>query len=1380
MVAVALPVPGKVIQMSSAIEIDNSSAAITGSVALGAAADVRLPELPNAPPLRRRTEPSAARLSFAQERLWFLDQINPGDVLANLSGGVRITGALNTAALKQALQGVVARHEVLRTTFAKNEHHAGTDGQPMQLIADTGSFDLTIIDLSQTPKADREEKARAVARGEAQHPFDLTLGPLLRPVLVRLDDFDHLLLLNTHRIVADESSIDIFFGELWECYRAAVHKERPGLADLPVQFADYADWQRQWLQDEAVKEQLDYWKTTLAGAPSVMEVPTDRPRPSMLTGNGALVSTVLDRDLTHKLELFAKDANASLLTVMLAAFQLLLSRYSGQDQVVVGCRTANRGAEGTEKLIGPIANVLALRTDLQSHCTFRELVALVNTTILGAQAHQNVPFEELVHELNVERSLSHAPLFQVMIELRHTAPRQSVEPGLLVEEFRFDAGIAPVDLTLELLDEGTDLTCQLNYNTDLFDPQTAARMLKHFGVLLQSIVANPAQKTGDLPLLMEEERCRLLTEWNNTQAPYPCDQSFQQLFEMQAEREPAAVAVLFADQQISYGELNKRANQLAGYLKKRGVGPEVIVGIFLPRSIDMVVALLGVLKAGGAYLPLDLGYPAERLAFMLQDAGVSILLTQSAWEATCSACCEEVICLDQDWEIISHESQQNPRAASNADNLVYVIYTSGSTGKPKGVMVTQNGLMNYLSWCTKAYAIDEGSGSLVHSPLSFDLTVTSLLAPLSCGQRVTLLPEDPGIDGLSETISKSADYSLLKITPAHLEALAYVLRPEQTASSARALIVGGEALLAESIAFWREAAPAIRIINEYGPTETVVGCCVHEVSANDPLSGPVSIGRPIANTEIYLLDPRLEPVPIGVPGEIYIGGAGVARGYLNRPELTAEKFLPNRFSSAAGSRLYRTGDRARYLRDGRIQFIGRIDDQVKIRGYRVELEEIETRLAQHPDVRDCAISVSAQGGRGKEIVAYLVLETEKQTTTDELRNFLRTQLPEYMIPAAFIVLDALPLTRNGKIDRRALPQLDQSRSQSQAIYVAPRDHLEKQLANVWQKVLAVEEVGIRDNFFDLGGHSLLAARLFAQIENRFGTKLPLATLFQAPTIERLVQVLHETESSRLWPSLVAIQPLGSKPRLFCVHAGGANVLIYRPLARHLGMDQPVYALQARGLDGQSEPFTRVAEMAEHYIKEMRSLQPGGPYHLLGASFGGLVAFEMAQQLLAQGQQVALLAMLNTNCPVYTPLQKLRCHVGHFKQRGFREHSSKVLRAIATRVWRVSRKDNTGLTDRELTKILETREDKDDPLIKTVVGILEASQTYVPDRIYPGKILFFWARDAEVDFEDNRTAWRKLAAGGFELHEIPGDHGTMREEPNIAVLVEKLRPMLKEL
>jgi aspartate racemase len=1330
--------------------------------------------------LRPREGDGPAPLSFGQERLWFLDQISPGDISSNISRCVRIAGALDRGFLEQAIAAAVARHDSLRTTFARIELSAGIDGQPRQFVAATRPIPLPLMDLSPLPPTERDQKVQELACGEAQRPFDLTLGPLLRTTLLKLAKQEYVLLLNTHRIVSDEWSVDVFLRELWDCYSAFARREQPPRQPLPVQFADYAAWQRSLLDDGALKEDAHYWKRKLAAAPAVIELPSDRPRPPVQSWRGGSVSIVLGPKLTSQLKTLSESEAATPFMTFLTALQILLGRYSGRDDIVVGSAVLNREIEGTKDLIGPFADWLPYRLDLSGQPTFRELLGRVRRNVLEARGHQTIPFGKVVDQLKLERSLSQTPLFQVVLNWKRPAAGRGSVAGLEVEEFEFDTGISQFDLALNLFERDKEIKVRLEYNSELFTAEAATRMLGHFDALLGGIVATPDREAWELPLLTDPERLQLLVEWTNTEETYPRDLCFHQLFEAQAARTPEAVAVVHGDQQLTYDELNARANQVAHYLRRLGVGSDVVVGVCTHRSIEMLVGLLGILKSGGAYLPLDPSYPPERLSFMLEDAAVSVVLTQERLQTNLPERGAKFVCLDSQWPAISTESEHTPVNAATPLNLVYIIYTSGSTGRPKGVMITHAGLVNYLSWCTQAYAVASGGGSLVHSPLGFDLTVTSLLAPLVCGQRVTLLSEDEGIDGLSKALADRGDYSLLKITPSHLEGLSYSLAAEAAAGASHALIIGGEALFGESLEFWRRAAPRTRLINEYGPTETVVGCCVHEVPPTEAASGPVPIGRPIANTQLYILDDHLQPVPIGVPAELHIGGAGVARGYLNRPELTAEKFSPHPFAKEPGARLYKTGDLARYLSSGTIEFLGRVDYQVKVRGYRIELGEIEAALTQHAGVREGLVIARAGSDRAKELVAYVVPEPGKPPAVEELRSFLRTKLPDYMVPAALVTLDALPLTANGKVDRSALPAPDLSRPQLGEAYVAPRDAIEEQLVRAYEKILARKPVGTRDNFFALGGDSLLAVRLFAQIENSFGRKLPLATLFKLPTIEQLALVLSGMKSTHSWSSLVPVQPQGSLPPLFCVHAGGANVLIYRPLARHLGMEQPVYALQARGLDGQTEPLTRVEEMASHYLKEIRGLLPEGPYYLLGASFGGLVVFEMAHQLTAQGQQVGLLAMLNTSCPVYTLAHRLGCQWGHLKQRGLRSHAQNIGRAVAARLnMRIGKRDGIEAGDRELQTLLEGHEDSDDPLIRTIFGILQASEAYQPaGKIYAGRITLFWAKDDEPDLEDNRFGWRQLAAGGLDVHAVPGTHGSMREEPNVGVLVAELKPCLE--
>lgn len=918
-------------------------------------------------------------------------------------------------------------------------------------------------------------------------------------------------------------------------------------------------------------------------------------------------------------------------------------------------------------------------------------------------------------------------------------------------------------------------------------------------------------KKPDLSRLIGEPQLQQQLSKDTGDQKFPGARLLHGLFAEQVKRVPDAVAVMDEDNRLTYRELDQRANQLAHYLRKRGVGPEVIVGLCLERSVETVVALIGILKAGGAYLPLDLSYPGKRLSFMLHDARVAVLLTEERLLDRLPAGSVPITSIDRESKEISEESTAAPDNRVSSDNLAYVIYTSGSTGRPKGVMVTHGGLDNYLRWCSSAYDVAGGDGSLVHSPLSFDLTVTSLFAPLVCGSQVTLVREDVGIESLSAALNRQGGYSLLKITPAHVESLGYLLSSPAAAAGARALIIGGEALRGEQLAFWRRAAPHTRIFNEYGPTETVVGCCVYEIPAGELEPGAIPIGRPIANTQLYILDRELQPVLLDEPGELYIGGAGVARGYLNEAELTAEKFVPNPFAEQGGERLYRSGDKARYLRDGNIEFLGRMDDQVKVRGYRIEPGEVEAVLLQHPAIREGVVVARARPAGDMCLTAYLVWQPQQQLTVNAVRDFLGNKLPQYMIPAVFVVLDALPLNKNGKVDRDALPSPEGNRPDLIESYVGPRDKGEIQLTRIWEAVLGIRNIGIRDNFFELGGNSLIAVRLFAQIAESFGRKLSLSTLFRAPTIELLAGVLSEG-SSASERSLVTIQPQGAKPPLYCLHACSPHAFIYLPLVRHLDTDQPVYGLQARGINDCDEPFRTIAEMAAHYAREIRQFQPQGPYYLLGDTLGGLFAFEVARLLSEQGEQVALLAMIDTHCPLPPALwRRLFCQRVYLKEKGLRRFVSDAIfaagRELDIKLWKIVRNKERGIGkllspgmraagrtakqmivrtshswSRTQEVAVETPFVSDDPIARTERAIVEAVQEGYspPKKAFPGRITYFLAEESpyRLKYNDNRLDWGKLAGAGFEVHRIPAGHDTIREEPHVAILARKLTACLE--
>jgi amino acid adenylation domain-containing protein len=1055
-------------------------------------------------PIEQVSRETELPLSFAQQRLWFLDQLEPGNPFYNVYRAVLVKGSLNTAALKQSFNEIVRRHEVLRTSFVKASE------QPVQVIAPALEVTLPIVDLTNLPKIKREAEVRRLARLKARHSFDLTQAPLLEATLLQLEEEKYVLLFVMHHIVGDGWSAGVLVREVAALYESFCTGKPSPLPELPVQYADFAVWQRQWLQEEVLKSQMAYWKQQLSGSLPVLDLPTDRPRPAVQSFNGKTQSWQLSRELSQALKAISQREGVTLFMTLLAAFKTLLYRYTGQEDVLVGSPIANRNRREIEELIGFFVNTLVLRTDLSGNPSFRELLFRVSEVTLGAYTHQDLPFEQLVEELQPERDLSRTPLFQVMFVLQNAPTEDLKLPGLSLEPMEVESETARFDLTLTLTDTKQGLVGALEHKTDLFDATTITRMLGHFQTLLEGIVANPDQRLADLPVLTETERQRLLVEWNDTQADYPQDWCLHQLFEAQVEQTPDAIALVFENQQLTYRELNQHANQLANHLQNLGVGPEVLVGICVERSLEMVVGLLGILKAGGAYVPLDPNHPKERLAFILRDTQTPVLLTQQKLLSNLPDDCDSYLLLDTDSEKISWESTQNPISQVTSENLAYIIYTSGSTGQPKGTLIPHRGLVNYLTWCTQAYAVEQGTGSVVHSPLTFDLTITGLFSPLLVGRQVELVPEDIGVESLSAAFCKSSNLSLVKLTPAQLLLLSQQISPQEAAARTRALIIGGENLLAESVSFWQDWAPETMLVNEYGPTETVVGCCIYQVPSGKRGSGSIPIGKPIANTQLYVLNSYLQPVPMGVAGELYIGGANLARGYLNRPELSAEKFVPNPLSQQPGARLYKTGDLVRNRPDGNLEFLGRLDQQVKVRGFRIELSEIESLLAQHPVVREAVATVREYTPEDRRIVAYVVLQPEAVSAVSELQGVLKEHLPEYMMPTAIVPLNELPLTANGKVDRRSLPAPDLTQVQPHATFIAPSTPTEEMLAGIWAEILGLEKVGIHDNFFELGGHSLLATQVISRLQKVFQVELPLRQLFEAPTVARLAECI-ETE-----------------------------------------------------------------------------------------------------------------------------------------------------------------------------------------------------------------------------------------------------------------------------
>jgi amino acid adenylation domain-containing protein/FkbM family methyltransferase len=1046
-------------------------------------------------PMARASREGHLPLSFAQQRLWFIDQLEPDNPFYNIPTAFRLTGQLNVAALEKTLNEIVRRHEVLRTSFAT------VDGQPVQVIADPEQLSLPIEDLASLTEEEREAEAQRLAGQEAQRIFDLSSGPLVRARLLRLAKTEHVVLFTMHHIVSDGWSTGVLISEVAALYKAFSAGQASPLPEPGIQYADFSVWQRAWLTGAVLDRQLSYWKQQLGGTLPVLELPTDYPRPSVYSHRGGQFQFTLSKEVSEALKELSKQERVTLFMTLLAAFQVLLSRYSGQGDVVVGTDIANRNRGETEQLIGFFVNQLVMRTDLSGNPSFGDVLRRVREVALGAYVHQDVPFEKLVEELAPERDLSRNPLFQVKFILQNAPSRALELPGLTLSSMSGESYTTRFDLTFSMMDGEGGLFGAVEYSAELFAERTIERMVEHFKILLAGVVANPQQRIMALPLMSAAEQQQVLVSWNDTKTGYAAESCIQELFEEQVARRPEALAVVFENKQLSYWELNARANQLAHHLRQLGVGAEVLVGISTERSLEMLIGVLGILKAGGAYVPLDPAYPLERLAFMIEDAQVPVLLTQKRLLDNLPADSRQVVCLDTDWETIATASEQNPISVTTADNLAYVIYTSGSTGTPKGVQLAHRGLLNMAQAQERTFSLSAEKRVLQFASLSFDASIFEIVMSCATGATLYLASSDDLVPGRSLTeLLREQSVSNVTLPPSALAQMS-----EEDLPDLQTIIVAGEACGAELVERW---ATGRRFFNAYGPSEATVWSSVAECVAGTGLRP--HIGRPIDNVQIYVLDKRLQPVPVGAAGELYIGGEGLARCYLGRPDLTAERFLPQPFSPEPGRRLYRTGDVARYLNDGNIEFLGRVDQQVKIRGFRIELGEVEAVLNSHPSVREGVVLAHEDQPGDKRLVAYIVTTGESALTTSELRAYFKETLPEFMVPSAFVIMDALPVSPSGKIDRRALPAPDDARPDLANAYIAARTPVEEVLAAIYAEVLQIAEVGINDSFFELGGHSLLATQFISRVREAFDVELALRSIFETPSIAELAQVIEAT------------------------------------------------------------------------------------------------------------------------------------------------------------------------------------------------------------------------------------------------------------------------------
>jgi amino acid adenylation domain-containing protein len=1297
-----------------------------------------------------------APLSFAQEQIWLHGQFAKD--LYNESVTIYRRGLLDPPTLQRSLGEIIRRHEALRTTFKV------TDGQPVQVVQPPFEPSLEAVDLRRLALDQREPEALRMAREQARLPFDMERGPLLRPMLVRLDDEEYRLYLSLHHIIFDRFSIyRVFLPELVTIYNAFLAGQPSPLPDLRLQYSDFARRQRESLGSVQLNESRAYWSSQLDGELPVLELPTDRPRPAMQSFRGATHRFAFPRNLSESLHQLAQRENTSFFTTILACFAALLRRYSAQQDFILGTVTSGRKRSELETLLGCFQNPLALRLKLEGDPSFRELLAHTREVTLDALSHDDAPFERLVEELSVRWDTSRNPLFAVMFSL--VPPTAAFERGWHLNQLDLDIGTAKFDLDLELDDRPEGLLGRFVYSTDLFDAVTMERMAGHFQKMLEAIAADPEQKLSRLPILTAMEK-QQLAEWNRTETDYPRELCVHQLVEAQVARTPNAIAVEHSGQLLTYRELDQRANRLAHFLRKRGVGPESRVGICLRRSLELPVALLAVLKAGGACVPLDPAYPKERLAYMLEDSQTKLALTQPGLLAEVTDFDADVIALDSNWRAFAKESGESVNSGVKPDNLAYVIYTSGSTGKPRGVLLTHGGLVNHNTASVNIFGMSAADRMAQFASISFDIAIEEIFPTWISGGALVIREEDASLavgDFLRWVDEKKV--TTLDLPTAYWHELVGELSELnlRLPASLRMVIVGGEKASPAALKTWHKVAGSrVRWVNTYGPTETSVIVTSFEPANWDEIPSVLPIGRPIANTKIYILDQNLQPLPVGIAGDLYVTGPGLARGYLNRPEVTAEKFVRDPFSRDPNARIYKTGDLARYLPSGEIEFAGRTDDQVKIRGYRVELKEIESVLGTHGGVREAAVIARENEAGEKNLIAYVVPSREQTPTGGELRTYLKQKLPHYMVPAAFVLLEAMPKTPNGKVDRRNMPVAQPADFAEANEYVAPADELETTLVKIWGAVLSKDKIGIRDNFFDLGGHSLLAARLMHRIEQAYGRRLPLAALLQSPTIEQFATLLREDGASSAWSSLIAIQAEGSRPPFFCVHGVGGNVVGFRDLTRHMGTDQPFYALQPQGLDGQRPCLTSVIEMAERYLREIRRVQPEGPYRIGGYSFGGLVAYEMAQQLQADGQEVALLALLDT-------------YPGKMQSRAsaMRNLTKLPLQEALRFLWKKGSFVLTTLGKRFELQMLPK------PLRAVRQACAKAAAGY-DVQPYDGQVTLFRVKEKSAgSLDDPYAIWWRVAAGGVDLRQISGDHLSLLKQPQVRFLAEELQRALDQ-
>jgi amino acid adenylation domain-containing protein len=1312
--------------------------------------------------------PGEFPVSFAQRQLWFLDHLDTGNIAYNIGASHLLRGPIDVDAMRRAIDAVVRRQGVLRTAFREQ------NGEVTQVVLPFEPRRFEVTDISHVPPDERLREFERLRKEEAQRPFDLAKGSLFRASLVKVSTDQHVLLFSLHHIVCDGWSLGIFLQELRIHYEAYRQGRESLIAPLPMQYGQYAQGEQQRLVGPNLERMLNYWRERLRGAPAVLELPTDRPRPPRQTLNGGNLRFALPADLSNSLRTLARREQATLYMTILAVFTALLHRYSAQSDIVVGTPLANRDTPDLEGLIGLFVSTLAIRSELSADPSARELIAQIRENVLEGQANQDLPFEKLVEALRPERTMAWSPIFQVTFVLQNTP---------LASEFEVATAAAMYDMSLFCWDEPDGLRGSFEYNTDLFDPATIARMSEHFERLARAMVGAPDTPISRLTMLGPEERERVLRQWNSTAIEYERQSSIVELFAQAAAKTPNAIALETADAnhevlpkaRFTYAELAQATDRMAAHLRASGVVEGAAVGLYVDRSVAAVMAIIGILKAGGFYVPLDSASPPARIAETLSDADIQVVVTQRSLRSKLPETGITAIAIDTDWQKIEKSSALPHRAEVRPDSLAYVMFTSGTTGKPKGVCVTHRNVARLVRGADYVSVV-QNDVVLQFAPLAFDASTFEIWAALLNGARLIVYPHNvPTAGELAAALDKHR-VSILWLTSGFFQ---YMVENElASVARVRQVLAGGDVLSLAHAQKLLEAKRDGALVNGYGPTENTTFTCCHRMEAGERLSGNVPIGRPISNTRVYILDAHGEPTPIGVPGELFAAGDGVACGYLRDPHRTAERFVADPFSTEPGALMYRTGDLARWRSDGVIEFFGRRDRQVKIRGFRIELDEVENALRTCARVHDAVVIAKRDASGTSALVGYLVPRAGTAIDQAEVRRELAQRLPDYMTPSVFVMLSALPLTANGKLDRAALPDPVIQKAGT----VPPRTILETQLLTIWEGIFGRGGFGVCDNFFDLGGHSLLAVRMFAQVERVFGRRLPTSALFEAPTIEELAERL-ETEGFRgPWGSLVAIQSNGTKPPLFLVPGMGGNVVGYMELARLLGPDQPFYGLQARGLDGREKPFERIEPMAEHYVDELRKVQPKGPYYIGGACFGGVVAWEMAQRLRAAGEEVAFLMLLETwppkrRLPLVGAISRQSQHVRFLASAAFR-HFRELTRMSPRKIVQALRERSKIVTEMVASRDLYRGERAAMYVDRVSTANLKAFENY-RTRPYDRSAMLVLASARRIrEARDPRMLWAALVPS-YVKFEIPAlDSGLVLKSPHVEVLAQLIREQLQ--